>query len=746
MSGADRNPAPAPDAHDPETGLDDQVLEYLRQRDAGTDPESAGWYRELEADRREDIRRRVAAMDRVGAALRPPPLQVPGYRIEGKLGEGAVGTVWGAWDETLERPVALKLLRRGTPGRILEEARRAAAISHPALVTIHSVAELDGNAAIVMERVAGEPIDRAARGLGDRSKARVLLEVARGLAAAHGHGIIHRDLKPENVLVSTDLRPKILDFGLAVRAEDASRDGVFEGTPLYASPEQAAGEDLGAASDVFSFGALMYKVLTGTVPFDGEDAETVLRRIRTEDPPFPRNASRDVPAGLQAICLACMAHDPTARPTAAQVAADLGRWIAGDAVKLRPALYGDVLRDSVARRLEETADWETHGMISPGEGDRLHAVYRRILADEDHWILDARRLSPPQALLNAGTWLVVVAVTLLVWLARDELSPLARWLIPTAGFAMLLAAGFVLHLRREVEFAAAFLAGAVLVAVPAILALLSELGLLADRPRGIPQLLESTYSNDQIFAACAAGLALSVAALWLLRFTALAWTGAALASLTWVAYLLTRGWLDLEPESQALWCLPLVLLEAVALGFEAGRQVRWALPFHLVALVALVACLDVIAVEANTLTWLGLEVYGDARDQQLALALNGLLYLVVMVLVERAPSLDLRRSARIFELLALLHLFGALYRNARDEQAGWAEVSGYLGAVAFVLLLSPWRSRRRFLFGALVGLALGSHLLVAEGYLAPVPFLLWLGLGGMSTALLTWFYLRRTSR
>src|SRR5207248_4935966 len=123
-------------------------------------------------------------------------------------------------------------------------------------------------------------LDQFAAKLNFDQKARLLLEVARGLSAAHDRGLIHRDLKPDNIIVGPDMRPRILDFGLALSREEATRQGRgFEGTPLYASPEQVLGKPLTAASDVFSFGSLMFKVLTGRPPFAGETLNEVLQAI-----------------------------------------------------------------------------------------------------------------------------------------------------------------------------------------------------------------------------------------------------------------------------------------------------------------------------------------------------------------------------------------------------------------------------------------------------------------------------------
>ncbi|HWI57826.1 MAG TPA: serine/threonine-protein kinase, partial [Bacillota bacterium] len=171
----------------------------------------------------------------------------PGFHLEGKLGEGSLGVVYAARDEKLQRRVAIKVLHRYADEklrrRVLDEARKAAALNDPAVVTVYSVLDEADPPAIVMEWVEGFPLDRFAAQLSFEQKARLLREVARGLAAAHARGLVHRDLKPENVIVGPDMRPRLLDFGLALSlAEAGGQTGGFEGTPLYASPEQVHGQ------------------------------------------------------------------------------------------------------------------------------------------------------------------------------------------------------------------------------------------------------------------------------------------------------------------------------------------------------------------------------------------------------------------------------------------------------------------------------------------------------------------------
>jgi serine/threonine protein kinase len=692
----------------------------------------------------------------IGAALPP---RMAGYHLEHKIGEGSLGVVYRAHDQKLNRQVALKVLRPQPDAsirqRVLTEARRAAALNDPAVVTIFSVLDETDPPAIVMELVEGFPLDKFSVQLNFDQKARLLREVARGLAVAHERGLVHRDLKPENIIVGPDMRPRILDFGLALSLEEAARQsGSFEGTPLYASPEQVRGEPLRASSDIFSFGSLMFKVLTGRPPFVGAGVREVLAAIATTPPPILREVALGVPEDLQAICLACLAQEPAGRPTAQEVALDLGRFLVGEPVQVRPRLYNDVLRQSISGYSNQARAWESQSIISREERDALEVVHRRLLADEDHWIIEARRITLPQTILSGGAWLAVVATVLTVWLLRPELSAPWRWALPTGFTFILLAAGYLSQRVREDLAAATFLAGAALSIAPSTLSLLSETGLLASPRPGISQLFSQSFTNQQVLVASLTALLVSGLSLWRLRMTGFAWTTATLAASTYLGLLLQFNWLDQKPEVKALWCLPLVALEPAALLFERNGRVRWTLPFHLVALLALVGSLDAIAWYGPTLELLGIHkarfaYFDDERMQALSFALNGVAFLGLMLLTDRARSLDLRRSSKLLEILAIVHTLSALFANALKHRGAAhvrVDVWLYLSAAALFVALAPFRSRWRILVGGLAGCGLGSYLLVDLGLVAKKPFIIGLGLFGLAASLGMFGFLRMMPR
>lgn len=743
-----------------------RAARFLRQLSDGGLPEVPALVGGLSEGQRREVLERIEAGLRIRAlgtsqGMAEPSVadewpRLPGYRLDGKLGGGGLGVVYAAHDEKLGRRVAVKVLRsrtdEGVRRRILDEARKAAGLEDPSVVTIYSVLDETDPPAIVMELVEGYPLDRFAARLSYMQKAGLLRDVARGLAAAHARGVIHRDLKPENVMVGPEMRPRILDFGLALTLDEAAKAGRgFEGTPLYASPEQVRGKPLTAASDVFSFGSLMFKVLTGRVPFSGGSLGEVLEAIATTSPPFLRDVAVGVPEDLQAIALACLEWDPAARPTASALVVELGRYLAGEPVRLRPRLYDDLLRRRVAEHAQEAATWEAQGIVSRDERDQLQVMHRRLLAEEDHWIIDARRLTVFQTGLYTSTWMVVVAAVLWVWRALGEWPGPWGWVMPVVASAMLLLTGGYAHRRRENLAAASFLAAGALSLAPSLLALFRELGWWSAAREGVTQALGTAFTNEQCLVACAGALGVSVWALRQLRMTGFAWTTVLLGIVTYLFGWTVFGWLDWVPYRQGLACLPLVGCVVVALGFEQVGRVRWSFPFHLAALVALLGSLDVMAYDGPTLSQLGVPTGGYLTVDRLrafSFAANGLLFLGLMVGAERSRSLDLRRAAKVLEVMALLHAEGALYVNAqenRDQPQVAIDVGWYLGMAVVFLGLGAWRGRWRLLVGGLAGLALGSYLLVDLGLVRRVPFILAVGAAGMTTALTVFAYLLRLS-
>jgi serine/threonine protein kinase len=256
-----------------------------------------------------------------------------GYRIEELLGAGGMGEVYRASDSRLGRDVAIKVLPFHVAtnpemlARFTREARAVAALSHPNILAIHDFGDENGTAYAVTELLHGETLRRrlAAGRFGAREAVTIAIQIAQGLAAAHETGIVHRDLKPENVFLTAG-GVKILDFGLArvltgaQRQSAGSTPGTAAGTIGYMSPEQARGEPADPASDIFSFGCVLYEMLAGAPPFDRASPADVTAAILRDDPPPLAERAGQVSAGLTAIVDHCLEKTPHER---FQSAADL---------------------------------------------------------------------------------------------------------------------------------------------------------------------------------------------------------------------------------------------------------------------------------------------------------------------------------------------------------------------------------------------------------------------------------------
>jgi len=245
------------------------------------------------------------------------------YELRGLLGRGGMGEVWRAWDPTLGREVALKLLLRGRvradlSERFRREAEALARVQHPHVIRIHDAGVHTGRPYLVMELVQGASLqDSLTRGpLDPRAAVALVAKLADALGAVHAAGLLHRDVKPDNVLLRPDGDPLLTDFGLALHAGDArlTQSGAFVGTPGYLPPEQVRGmrDGAGVSSDVYALGAVLYACLTGQPPHGELDpVQLLLAAERLPPPPSTRVAS--LPPALDAICLRCLQPDPAAR-------------------------------------------------------------------------------------------------------------------------------------------------------------------------------------------------------------------------------------------------------------------------------------------------------------------------------------------------------------------------------------------------------------------------------------------------
>jgi len=370
--------------------LNDVLAEYLEAREAGRAPERG----ELLAghpDLADELNEFFANHDRIarlgrtvaagvgapaGAAAPSPAAAAPAprlgdYEILHEIARGGMGVVYRARQVSLNREVALKMILPGqavssrTLRRFRIEAEAAAHLDHPDIVPIYEVGEIDGQPYFTMKLVEGGCLasrleefrlpaadrkPRPSRRSLEQTRSRLaglLATVARAVHHAHQRGILHRDLKPANILLDGEGRPMVTDFGLAKRVEqDAglTQSRTVVGTAAYMPPEQAQARNdaLTTAADVYSLGAILYELLTGQPPFRGESYFDTLLKVVEELPVPPRCRNPHVPPDLEAICLKCLQKDPAKRyGSALELAEDLERWLAGEAVSVRRQTSGE---------------------------------------------------------------------------------------------------------------------------------------------------------------------------------------------------------------------------------------------------------------------------------------------------------------------------------------------------------------------------------------------------------------------
>ncbi|MFZ2030095.1 MAG: protein kinase [Vitreimonas sp.] len=324
------------------------------------------------------------------------------YQIQARIGQGAMANVYRAYDPSINRVLAIKVLKRDfcrdadCAKRFLREAKAAGALSHPNIVTIYDVGEIEGFPYIAMELLDGAPLDAALQERGKFAVGEVLAigaQLAEALRYAHTQGVVHRDIKPSNVILSKDGSVKILDFGIARVTEKSSASeaeavktqiGQVLGTPRYMSPEQAMGRALDGRSDLFSVGAILYEMLTGQPAFDGSSAATLALQITTKKP-APITVQPECPPGLKFIVSKLLEKRPEKRFTNGEHLAQ--------AIEREQRSHEAVMREGNARRLP------LHVRLTAA----MTAIVALVLAVSISFVLDQEYGAMEQLAITSGS-------------------------------------------------------------------------------------------------------------------------------------------------------------------------------------------------------------------------------------------------------------------------------------------------------------------------------------------------------
>ena len=358
-----------------------------------------------------------------------------GYEIHNRIGQGSMGVVYLAEQQAAEvgespDVVAIKVLASTLEDdpealeRFTRESNVISALEHVGIIAINQVHTDVSPPFFSMEWVEGKPITEAAAGLSWESKAELIAKVCDAMEHAHQHSVMHRDLKPNNILVRTDGQPVVLDFGLSMAFDtSASTGGISSssgiiGTPLYLSPEQAESADnIGPSADIYSMGAILYEVITGEPPFPGPSVREILDAHMHEDPVLPSYKDPTIPDALQRICLMALEKNPDDRyASVSDMADDLRCFVRGEAVKTRPRIYDNLVRNRANRHRNEVGRWYGDHLITAFEHAALAFAYKRLVRGGVESLMEARLLRAGVLFLYLAGWLIVNGTA--IWLTQ----------------------------------------------------------------------------------------------------------------------------------------------------------------------------------------------------------------------------------------------------------------------------------------------------------------------------------------
>ena len=681
------------------------------------------------------------------------------YRLEHVAGSGGMGRVFVATDTTLQRRVAIKLLhqRGATAGpeqeRVLAEARAMAGLRHPNLCPVYEVSVKPPVPFLVMDWIDGIELQRAWREADLKKRLTLFVKIVEAVAAAHAAGVVHRDLKPTNILVDRMGEPIIVDFGLArSSAASGSSAHTVGGTPGYAAPEQFdASQPLGPTVDVYALGAMMFEMLTDRLPFTASRLSDLLASLKNEDPPLPETFAPDAPWPLQRICLVALERDPQRRyPNAHAMAADLRRYLKGEAVAARPSMLTHQFVEQVEQHMEQTEAWRRQGFVTQSEASRLARVHGALLRPESHWILEGRRLSVSQVTLNIGGWFVMVGLTIGMYMTWDALEEIAavRYLTAWGIVIFLLGMGSAIHRHGELRVAFGYQMTACLIVPIAMWLTLRETGWLAGAitADGLVGMGEREWQvvfygidvdkqsggllNRQVLAMMLAWLGASLGlrrwstssafTVWVVLASALG----AVAVFASVG-LLRAGFIGPTRESLALLGLWVFVVGAASLylGLRLNRREElYARQFGLARVHArdawpvLTASLLMIGIGLTLMAWNAGDLYtltllGEPNDvtvRSVAFMINGCALQALSHILGRQRTFLRSRLAEAIRWVSPSHFLAAIVVLGVDVDARYAWILWLIVLVLAAIAccyVSVWRQWRPFLFTGLFYIA-----------------------------------------
>jgi class 3 adenylate cyclase/predicted Ser/Thr protein kinase len=706
-------------------------------------------------------------------------LELAGYKPLGRLGEGASGVVYQAEQNATGQTVAVKVLSPAlgedpvARQRFSDEAARLKQLQLAGLVRILDERLDHQPPFFVMERVEGQPVDAALTGASPQRVATVFKEICLVLDRAHAAGLIHCDLKPGNILLRADGAPVLLDFGIAVlqgqpESSRLSSSSVL-GTPAYLAPEIISGGERTPATDLYSLGVLLFKVLAGREPFQGGSVHEIIQAHLHEDPPLPATFRPDADDGLQRICLKALEKNPADRyADALEMAGDLDRVARGEVVHTRPSVYENLLFHRVRQHVGQVREWAAGGLLSAEETHGLLSAYEGLQRRGLPAVMEGRFYRLWQTAVYLGGWAVINGAVL--WLVQhwSDLTQTQRLLLGSVpavtAFAL---AGAMWKLQRFRLTFVALIVG--ILGVPLLTGVwLHEFKIAAHVPEPAVtyELFESDagdskLTNRQLLIMALASVLVAGAVMLATRTTTHSAQAVLAVTFLYAAALLVLGVKPLVMEEK--WAA--LALRGVPLLLFTGAVAKWLLdqptrtyqapPWIYFTALLLMAIL-------LTLARFSLKEWTDLRDERLVPA-SFLLFAVAGAIqagLGLAARDYLRHRGRVATFavifVGLLGVLAGLYAAGDEWTAAWwaprvfgeavpaAHLALPLASLVITLLACRYQMLA-FLLVGLAGFATSVHLLGFE-YFADVaawPKVL-MAAGAVCFFTALWLELRRT--